>query len=409
MKIAQVAPLFESVPPRSYGGTERVVSYLTEALVDLGHEVTLFASGDSVTRARLVPMVAKSLRLDPRHPDWVPWHMIMIDQAFRQAPDFDLIHFHVDYLQGTATRLSRMPCLTTTHGRLDSPDLAAFLRHFGDLNLVSISDRQRDPLPWYEGWLATVHHGLPVDLYRFNATPQDYLAFVGRISPEKRVDRAIEIAVACGLPLRIAAKVDPFDQAYFDQHIRHLLDHPLVDYVGEIGEAQKNEFIGNARALLFPIDWPEPFGIVMIEAFACGTPVVAYRCGSVPEVMEHGVTGFIVDDQESAIAGVQSICGIDRKACRRVFEERFTSAIMARKYVDAYRNLLRRQAPAHAFAQTASGQRSVVLPSSAPPAGIRAEATDAAVLAGMAAASRRLPSDRVGGTRQDPAHGSGRE
>ena len=349
MKIAQVAPLFESVPPKSYGGTERVVAYLTEALVDLGHQVTLYASGDSVTRATLVPVVRKSLRLDSRHPDWLPWHLIMLDRVFEAAESFDLIHFHVDYLHALCARLCGPPCLTTVHGRLDSPDLAAFLQHFGRQNLVTISDSQRAQLPACSGWRATVHHGLPVDLYRFHPHAQDYFAFVGRISPEKRVDRAIEIAIACGTRLRIAAKVDDVDRVYFEREIRHLLDHPLIEFVGEIGEAQKDDFIGNARALLFPIDWPEPFGLVMIEAFACGTPVVAYRCGAVAEVMEHGVTGFVVDDQDGAISAARAIGAIDRRACRRFFEKRYTSATMARHYVDVYRSLLQ---PGAAVAST---------------------------------------------------------
>jgi len=408
LKIAQVAPLFESVPPRSYGGTERVVYYLTEALIDLGHEVTLFASGDSMTRARLVPIVRNSLRLDTRHPDWVPWHMVMVDQVFRQAADFDLIHFHVDYLHAIGARLCPTPCLSTLHGRLDSPDLAAFLRHFGNQNLVSISDRQRDPLPWYKGWLATVHHGIPVDRYRFHPVPQDYFAFVGRISPEKRVDRAIEIAIACGVPLRIAAKVDPFDQAYFDERIRHLLDHPLVEFVGEIGEAQKNDLIGNARALLFPIDWPEPFGLVMIEAFACGTPVVAYRCGSVPEVMDHGVTGLIVEDQESAIAAARSIDRIDRRACRRVFEERFTSIIMAKRYAEVYRSLLQPAASRAASGHAAAGQRAAAMPATVPMAGIELAVTDDEGLAATAAA-RCPPAARPAALPPNPAFQYGSE
>jgi len=277
-----------------------------------------------------------------------------------------------------------------------SPDLAAFLRHFGNQRLVSISNRQRDPLPWFRGWLGTVHHGLPRNLYQFNPEPQDYFAFVGRISPEKRVDRAIEIAVACGVRLRIAAKIDVVDQVYFDQRIRHLLDHPLVEFVGEIGDAQKNDFIGNARALLFPIDWPEPFGIVMIEAFACGTPVVAYRCGSVPEVMEHGVTGFIVEDQQEAIEAARSIDRIDRQACRRVFDERFTSIIMARQYLDIYRSLLQPKPAVTASAYAVSGQRAMVLPGALAQSAIRiggadSEANAEATLAEMAAARRHLP------------------
>ena len=362
MKIAQVAPLFESVPPKAYGGTERVVAYLTDALMALGHEVTLFASGDSVTAAKLVPIVPQSLRLDPRHPDWLAWHLIMIDRVFEAAEQFDVIHFHVDYLHVLSARVCRRPCVTTVHGRLDSPDLAAFLQHFGGQNLITISDSQRAQLSG-SGWRATVHHGLPADLYSFHPEAHDYFAFVGRISPEKRVDRAIEIAIACGVRLRIAAKVDAFDQKYFDTAIRPLLIHPLVEYVGEIGEAQKNDFIGNARALLFPIDWPEPFGLVMIEAFACGTPVVAYRCGAVSEIMVDGVTGFVVDDLQGAISAARAITDIDRRGCRRVFEQRYTSLTMARRYVEAYRSL-----PGSATAATAAVQtRHPAEPSTAAP------------------------------------------
>jgi glycosyltransferase involved in cell wall biosynthesis len=339
VKIAQVAPLFESVPPQGYGGTERVVSYLTEALVAMGHEVTLYASGDSVTSARLVPVVGRSLRLDPREPEWLVWHTMMLDRVFKAARSFDVLHFHVDFLHFPMVRQCQRPCLTTLHGRLDLPDLVPLYRHFEELTLVSISDSQREPLPW-ANWLGTVHHGLPRDLYRFHERPDDYLAFVGRISPEKRLDRAIEIALACGVPLRIAAKVDPAEQAYFEGFIRPLLDHPLVEYVGEIDERAKNDFIGRARALLFPIDWPEPFGIVMIEAFACGTPVIAYACGSVREVVEHHVTGFIVHDQAQAVAAVRALDRIDRRRCRAVFEQRYTAQTMASRYLDIYHSLI---------------------------------------------------------------------
>jgi glycosyltransferase involved in cell wall biosynthesis len=339
MKVAQVAPLFESVPPRGYGGTERVVSYLTEALVAMGHEVTLYASGDSVTKARLVPIVERSLRMDPRRPDWLVWHTMMLDRVFKAARSFDVIHFHVDILHFPMVRMCERPCLTTLHGRLDLPDLAPLHRYFGEQPLVSISDSQRGPLPW-ANWLGTVHHGLPRDLYRYRPQADGYLAFLGRISPEKRVDRAIEIAIACGLPLRIAAKVDHVDRAYFESVIEPLLNHPLVDYIGEMDERDKNDFIGGARALLFPIDWPEPFGIVMIEAFACGTPVIAYPCGAVSEVLEHDVTGFVVRDQAQAIAAVHDIGRIDRRRCRDVFEQRFTADIMAGLYVDKYQRLI---------------------------------------------------------------------
>ena len=339
MKIAQVAPLFESVPPKAYGGTERVVSYLTEALVELGHEVTLYASGDSATSARLVPMVPRSLRTDRRRPDWLVWHTLMLDRVIADAGQYDVIHFHVDVLQYPLARRCACPSVTTLHGRLDLPDLIPLYRHFSDAPLVSISGNQRKPIP-FANWRATVHHGLPLELYRFNAEPRgDYFAFVGRISPEKRVDRAIDIALACGVPLRIAAKVDEVDRDYFASRIRPLLDHPLVEFIGEIDEEGKNDFIGNARALLFPIDWPEPFGIVMIEAFACGTPVISYSGGSVAEVMQHGVTGFVVSDQQEAIEAAAEVGRIDRRRCRAVFEERFTSHTMARRYLDVYRDL----------------------------------------------------------------------
>ncbi|HEU5296599.1 MAG TPA: glycosyltransferase family 4 protein [Burkholderiaceae bacterium] len=335
MKIAQVAPLMESVPPLTYGGTERVVSYLTEALIDLGHDVTLFASGDSSTRARLVPVVARSLRRQPNPPDWLMWHTVMLDQVFARASDFDVIHFHVDFLHYPLVRHCPTPCLTTLHGRLDLPDLLPLHRHFREQPLVSISQGQRKPLADCR-WVATVPHGLPDNLYHLHEKPSDYFAFVGRIAPEKRLDRAIEIAIATGTRLRIAAKVDRVDAAYFDSRIRPLLNHPLIEHIGEIDQVAKDDFIGQARALLFPIDWPEPFGLVLIEAMACGTPVVAYRCGAVPEIVRDGVTGYIVDDQQQAIAAARRIDRIDRRACRRAFEARFTASRMAQRYVAVY-------------------------------------------------------------------------
>jgi glycosyltransferase involved in cell wall biosynthesis len=338
MKIAHVAPLIESVPPKAYGGTERVVSYLTEALVELGHDVSLFASGDSATRSRLVPVVERSLRLAPHRPDWLMWHTMMLDRVFTSASDFDVIHFHVDYLHYSMARHCSTPCLTTLHGRLDLPDLVPLHRHFREQPLVSISQSQRKPLA-DSRWIATVPHGLPEQLLRFHPESGDYLAFVGRISPEKRVDRAIEIAIATGTPLRIAAKVDRVDEAYFEREICPLLHHPMIDYVGEIDQDAKNDFIGNARALLFPIDWPEPFGLVMIESLACGTPVVAYRCGSVPEIIEDGVTGYIVGNELQAIDAVRRIDRIERAACRRAFESRFTACRMAQRYLDVYQAL----------------------------------------------------------------------
>jgi glycosyltransferase involved in cell wall biosynthesis len=340
MRIAQVAPLIESVPPRAYGGTERVVHYLTEALVKLGHDVTLFASGDSRTSARLVPVVDRALRLHPARPDPVIWHTLLVDHVRELSDEFDIIHFHIDTVSLPFAEQCATPSLTTLHGRLDLPDLKPLYRRFAGHPLVSISDAQRGPLAG-ANWLRTVQHGLPADLYRFHPEPEDYFAFVGRISPEKRVDRAIEIAIACDTPLRIAAKVDNADRAYFAKLIEPMLDHPLVTYVGEIGDDDKDDFIGNARAFLMPIDWPEPFGLVCIEAFACGTPVVAYGHGAIPEIVEHGVTGYIVHDQEGAIAAARRIGDIDRARCRQAFDRRFTSAVMARNYVDCYRELVR--------------------------------------------------------------------
>jgi glycosyltransferase involved in cell wall biosynthesis len=345
MNIAQVAPLMESVPPRAYGGTERVVSYLTEALVEMGHHVTLFASGDSVSRARLVPVVPSGLRLDPGKPDPLVWHTILMDMVLDAAPTFDVIHFHTGVLQLALMRHCETPCLSTAHGRLDLPELKPLFRRFSSHPMVSISDSQRKPLPW-ANWVATVHHGLPLGLYSLHPQPKDYFAFLGRISPEKRADRAIEIAKACGTPLRIAAKVDVVDRDYFDSVIEPLLDHPLITFVGEIAEPAKNDFIGHARALLMPIDWPEPFGLVMIEAMACGTPVVAYGHGAVPEVIEDGVTGFIVHDQEQAIAAAKNIDRIDRRRCRQVFEQRFGALVMAQQYLDVYHRLEDARIPA---------------------------------------------------------------
>ena len=343
MRIAQVAPLFESVPPQGYGGTERVVSYLTEALVAKGHEVTLFASGDSVTRARLVPVVTEGIRRAPRKLDWLMWHTVMLDLVFTMADEFDIIHFHTDFLHYPLARRCSVPSVTTMHGRLDLPDLAPLHHHFAEHPLVSISDSQRRQMA-HACWMSTVHHGLPKDLYRHGGGQEDYFAFVGRMSREKGVARAIEIAIACRTRLRIAAKVDPVDRAYFEREIRPLLDHPLIEYVGEIGEAAKGEFIGHARATLFPVDWPEPFGVVMIESLACGTPIVAYGCGAVAEVMQDGVCGYIVHSQEEAIAAAQRVGEIDRGVCRRTFEERFTAEHMASRYVEVYQALIGRRA-----------------------------------------------------------------
>jgi glycosyltransferase involved in cell wall biosynthesis len=339
MRIAQIAPLHESVPPQRYGGTERVVSYLTEALVSLGHEVTLYASGDSQTRARLVPVCERALRLQGKQVvDPIAYHLLLVERVFRDAPGFDVLHFHAGYLHFPLCRRCATPALTTLHGRLDLPDLRPLFAEFGDMNLVSISDAQRAPLP-HARWLGTVPHGLPTDLHRFHPEPAGYLAFLGRVSPEKRPDRAIEIAIRAGLPLKIAAKVDPVDRDYFNAVIRPLLKDPLVEYLGEIGEHEKGDFLGRARALLFPIDWPEPFGLVMIEALACGTPVIAYPHGAVPEVLEHGVTGFIVSNQEEAVRTVTKLDQISRSQCRARFERRFSACRMASDYVALYERL----------------------------------------------------------------------
>jgi glycosyltransferase involved in cell wall biosynthesis len=343
MRVAQVAPLYESVPPKYYGGTERIVSYLTEELVRQGHEVTLFASGDSVTRARLVAACRRSLRLDKRCVDQMVHHIVMLEQVFRNVDEFDLVHFHIDYLHFPLSRRQLMAQLTTLHGRLDIPDLVPLYREFPDMPVVSISDAQREPLPG-AGWEATVYHGLPDDLYRFREEPGGYLAFLGRISPEKRVDRAIEIAKEVEIPLKIAAKVDRIDQEYFACMIEPLLRDPLIEFVGEIGEGEKDEFLGNAYALLFPIDWPEPFGLVMIEAMACGTPVIAYRQGSVPEVIEEGRTGFIVNDLEEAVDAVRRVPELSRRRCREVFDQRFTATRMTQDYLEVYRRLVSKQA-----------------------------------------------------------------
>jgi glycosyltransferase involved in cell wall biosynthesis len=339
MRIALVAPLYESVPPKLYGGTERVVSYLAEELVEQGHEVTLFASGDSVTRAELVPIGPRALRLDDRVVDHLAYHILMLERVSSLADRFDLVHFHIDYLHYPVSRRRPGAHLTTLHGRLDTPDLLPLYREFADVPVVSISDAQRAPLPWIN-WQGTVYHGLPEGLHACRPEPGKYLAFLGRISPEKRVDRAIEIAGRVGMELRIAAKVDKVDREYFDEVVQPLLRTPRVEYIGEIGEADKSEFLGNAHALLFPIDWPEPFGLVMIEALACGTPVVACRRGSVPEIVEHGVTGFVCDGVEDAVAAVEQVAGLSRKLCRDVFERRFSASRMAADYVRIYERLI---------------------------------------------------------------------
>jgi glycosyltransferase involved in cell wall biosynthesis len=341
MRIAQVAPLYESVPPKYYGGTERVVSYLTEELVRQGHEVTLFASGDSETKARLVAACPRSLRLDKRYQDQMAHHYAMLENVFRRAAEFDMIHFHVDYLHFPLSRREAITQVTTLHGRLDLPDLVPLYQEFREMPVISISNGQREPLPWLN-WQATVYHGVPADIYQFRPKAGSYLAFLGRISPEKRVDRAIEIAKQAGMPLKIAAKIDRVDKDYFESEIVPLLRTSLVEFVGEISDGEKDEFLGNAYALLFPIDWPEPFGLVMIEAMACGTPVIAYRSGAVPEVMDQGHTGFIVRGLEDAVEGVRHVAQLSRQRCREVFERRFTASRMAHDYVQQFERLIAR-------------------------------------------------------------------
>lgn len=345
MNIAQIAPLIESVPPRLYGGSERIVSYLTEELVKLGHDVTLFASGDSVTSAQLVPCVPKALRLDARVHDSIPYYMLMLDRVRALAEQFDILHFHIDFFPFPIFRPIAPRTLTTLHGRLDLPDLPAFYLGFDDMPLVSISAAQREPLPG-ANYLKTIHHGLPLNLHTPTYDPRGgYLAFLGRISPEKGVDRAIRIAQRFGIPIKIAAKVDRADRDYFRDVVEPLLSEPGVELVGEINERQKTAFLGEAKALLFPIDWPEPFGLVMIEAMACGTPILAFRRGSVPEIIDDGVSGIIVDSLDEAVAALPRVLSLDRRRVRQAFDRRFGADRMARDYVSLYRAMLR-QAPA---------------------------------------------------------------
>jgi glycosyltransferase involved in cell wall biosynthesis len=340
MRIAQIAPLHERVPPKLYGGTERVVSFLTEELVRQGHDVTLFASGDSQTSAKLVRCCDMALRLNPRVQNALPYHMIMLDEVCRRIDEFDILHFHIDVFHAPLVREIADRTLTTLHGRLDLPDLAPFYAAFPDLPLASISNDQQQYLSDVN-WLGTAYHGLPRDLLPFRSEADGYLAFLGRVSPEKRPDRAIEIATLSGMPLKIAAKVDPADQSYWENKIRPMVAaHPDVEFIGEIDEYQKADFLGGATALLFPIEWPEPFGLVMIEAMACGTPVIAYRRGSVPEIIEENVSGFLVDSIGEAVMAVQRIAGLDRAKVRAEFERRFTAERMARGYLDMYRKLL---------------------------------------------------------------------
>ena len=344
MKIAQVAPLIESVPPRFYGGTERIVSYLTEELVRLGHDVTLFASGDSITSAELAPCCTRALRLDPTVRDTIPHFMLMIDKVRERADEFDILHFHLDLFHFPLFRSLAAQTLTTLHGRQDLGDLKPFYSRFGEMPLVSISNNQRKPLP-HANFIATIYHGIPAELHRPSFEQGSYLAFLGRISPEKRPDRAIRIARAAGIPLKIAAKVDKVDEDYFRNDILPLLDGPGVEFIGEINEREKTKFLGESAALLFPVDWPEPFGLVMIEAMACGTPVLAFRGGSISEVIDVGVTGDVVENEEEAIAALPAILSYDRRAVRQRFEQRFTATRMAKNYVSTYRHLLKTSGP----------------------------------------------------------------
>ncbi len=345
MRIAQIAPLTESVPPRLYGGTERVVSFLTEQLVAMGHDVTLFASGDSRTSAELAPMWPCALRFDATIRDAIAPHMLMLEQVCQRADEFDVLHCHLDYWPFSVFSRQDTPFLTTLHGRLDLPELRPVYECFPNVPLVSISDAQRLPLP-DSNFIATVQHGLPVDLLRPRNVAPSYLAFLGRICPEKRPDRAIRIARAAGIPLKIAAKVDRVDEAYFRDTIRPMIDGRNVELIGEISDAEKPDFLSGAIALLVPIDWPEPFGLVMIEAMACGTPVIAFNRGSVPEIIEHGVTGLIVEDEAEAVAALRQVADLSRAEVRRCFEHRFSAERMAEDYLALYRRLAARVRPA---------------------------------------------------------------
>jgi glycosyltransferase involved in cell wall biosynthesis len=339
MKIAQVAPLYESVPPKFYGGTERIASYLTEELVRKGHEVTLFASGDSVTNAMLVAGCDEALRLCNHCTDLLAPHIMQLQQVQEQIHEFDIVHYHTDYPHFPLSRIRQHPQLTTLHGRLDLPELQAIYRKFQDMPVVSISLDQRKPVP-FAHWIGNIYHGVPAGLYHFHPRDGQYLAFLGRASPEKGLDKAIEIALRTGHKLKIAAKINKEERDYFDREIAHYLDNPLIEFLGEISENEKDEFLGNALCVIFPIDWPEPFGLVMIEALACGTPVIAYKRGSVPEVVEDKKAGFIVNDIDEAVKAVNSLHVISRKTCRDIFENRFTVSRMAEDYLALYQHII---------------------------------------------------------------------
>ncbi|MFZ1010419.1 MAG: glycosyltransferase family 4 protein [Candidatus Sulfotelmatobacter sp.] len=344
MRIAQVAPLYEPVPPRGYGGTERVVSWLTEELVREGHEVTLFASGDSLTRARLVPVCPVSLRTNPTCHDTLAYHVLMLEQVRQRRDEFDIVHYHIDYLHFPLSRQIDLPQVTTLHGRLDLPDLMPLYREFADMPVVSISRSQRDPLP-QANWVGNVYHGLPEDSLCFHEGPGEYLAFIGRISPEKRPDRAIEIATRADVRLKIAAKVDVVDREYFERVVCPLLKRPNIEFIGEIGDEAKSDFLGNAIASIAPIDWPEPFGLNMIEAMACGTPTIAFAHGSVPEIIEDGVSGIIVHTVDEAVKAVREAAAMSRRAVRGAFKSRFTVNRMVTDYLAIYEKLVCGESP----------------------------------------------------------------
>ena len=340
MRIAQISPLFEAVPPKLYGGTERVVYSLTEELVAMGHDVTLFASGDSITSARLAPMRAQAIRLDPSVKDWVALYFQMMEKIYRRKDEFDVLHFHVDYFPLSLFSRQNVPFLTTLHGRLDLKEFIDTFGTFTEPPFVSISNSQRKPIPNLN-WARTILHGMPAHLLTPQPVKQEYVAFLGRISPEKGVDKAIRIAGRAGLKLKIAAKVDNADRRYYEEEVRPLIDgNPNVDFIGEINDAQKPDFLSGAHALIFPIDWPEPFGLVMIESMACGTPVVAFEAGSVPEVIDDGVTGFIVHSENEAVAALGRLNELDRTQVRATFDRRFTSRRMAEDYVNLYEELI---------------------------------------------------------------------
>jgi len=344
MHIAQVAPLTEAIPPKLYGGTERVVSWLTEELIALGHEVTLYASGDSVTSAQLEAVWPRALRLDGAVRDPNALHMMMLERVYQRAADFDFLHFHLDYYPFSLFSRQSTPFVTTLHGRLDLPEHQPLFDTFSSVPVVSISNAQRRPLP-QAGWVRTVHHGLPERLLMPKPIKPSYFAFLGRIAPEKGIDRAISIARHCGVPLKIAAKVDNVDRKYFDEQIQPMIKPGNVEYIGEINDKEKSEFLSGAIVLLVPIDWPEPFGLVMIEAMACGTPVIAFNRGSVPEVIDDGLTGFIAEDINGAIGAVDRLGQLSREKIRKRFEERFTARRMAQDYLSVYRSLMDSVAP----------------------------------------------------------------